>query len=244
MVALASPPLNKARPPVRPGAQQPPVVRQAAAPLVAAIDQRLRAMLADGTLAAGGKLNELALAQQMQVSRSALREAVRRLEQSSLVTIIPNRGVFVRNVGLQDVLDLFDVHAGLARSAGRLLAQRTSAAQLSHLVACQAAMAAALAAEAIDRYRDLNADFHRDLFGFASNDRLTALHGMIASELQLSRRHNLGTLHQLRASIVEHARILDALQARDETRTARAFEQHVLAGKRRMVESVTAPSAT
>lgn len=241
--AMTPSPLSKAKPPARLGASQLPVVRGPTEPLVAVIDQRLRAMLVDGTLAAGGKLNELALAQQMQISRSALREAVRRLEQSGLVTIIPNRGVFVRSVGLQDVLDLFDVHAGLARSAGRLLAQRASAEQVSHLEACQAEMVAAMAAEQIDRYRDLNNDFHRDLFGFASNSRLIALHGMIASELQLSRRHNLGTLHQLRASIVEHARILEGLKARDETRTARSFEQHVLAGKRRMVESVTAHAA-
>jgi DNA-binding GntR family transcriptional regulator len=236
---MALAPLSKAKRAARPGDAQLPVIRQPTAPLVAVIDQRLRAMLVDGTLASGGKLNELALAQQMQVSRSALREAVRRLEQSGLVTIIPNRGVFVRSVGLQDILDLFDVHAGLARSAGRLLAQRASADQVRHLEACQADMAAALAAEEVGRYRDLNGDFHRDLFEFARNSRLTALHGMIASELQLSRRHNLGTLHQLRASLTEHNRILEALKARDETRTARSFEQHVLAGKRRMVESVT-----
>lgn len=80
----------------RPLAPQDPVPRGPAEPLVAIIDARLRAMLADGVLTAGAKLNENALAQQMQVSRSALREAVRRLEQSALVTIIPNRGVFVR----------------------------------------------------------------------------------------------------------------------------------------------------
>ncbi len=66
---------------------------------------------------------------------------------------------------------------------------------------------------------------------------------MIASELQLSRRHNLGNLHQLRASAVEHGRILDGIRARDESRTARAFEQHVLAGKRRMVETFSVAAA-
>jgi DNA-binding GntR family transcriptional regulator len=200
-------------------------------------------MLMEGALKAGAKLNEHALSQQLQVSRSALREAVRRLEQSGLVTIIPNRGVFVRRVGLQDVIDLFDVHAGLARSAGRLLATRISATQLERLEAWHADMLAALAAGAVDRYRDLNANFHRDLFSFAGNARLTALHNMIASELQLSRRHNLGNLHQLRASVVEHARILEAIRIRDETRTARAFEQHVLAGKRRIMEAITADAA-
>ena len=61
---------------------------------------------------------------------------------------------------------------------------------------------------------------------------------MIATELQLSRRHNLGTLHQLRCSVLEHGRILEGIKAGDETRTARAFEQHVLNGKHRMLETL------
>ena len=59
----------------------------------------------------------------------------------------------------------------------------------------------------------------------------------------MSRRHNLGTLHQLRASVREHARILDAVRARDEERSARAFEQHVLAGKRRIVDTIATAAA-
>src|SRR5947209_7384631 len=95
-----------------------PVARDAAEPLVSTIGLRLRAMLLDGTFRAGAKLNELALANSLAVSRTALREAVRGLEHSGLVTVIPNRGVFVRQIGLQDMMDLFDVHAGLAHTAG------------------------------------------------------------------------------------------------------------------------------
>ncbi len=207
---------------------------------MAIVDARLRAMLASGALAAGAKLNENALAQQMQVSRSVLREAVRRLEQSALVTIIPNRGVFIRQLALPEMFDLFDVHAGLARSAGRLVASRIGADQLKALEQCQFAMAAAFADSDIERYRDLNGRFHRDLFTFAGNARLTSLHEMIATELQLSRRHNLGTLHQLRCSVLEHGRILEGIRAGDEARTARAFEQHVLNGKSRMLDTVGA----
>ncbi len=220
--------------------RQLPVARGPIEPLVAIIDARLRAMLADGVLAAGAKLNENALAQQMQVSRSALREAVRRLEQSALVTIIPNRGVFIRQLALPEMFDLFDVHAGLARSAGRLVASRIGADQLQALEQCQSAMAAALANGNIEHYRKLNGRFHQDLFTFAGNARLSSLHEMIATELQLSRRHNLGTLHQLRSSVLEHGRILEGIRAGDEARTARAFEQHVLNGKSRMLDTVGA----
>lgn len=222
----------------RPAAPQDPVSRGPVEPLVAIIDARLRGMLADGVLTAGAKLNENALAQQMRVSRSALREAVRRLEQSALVTIIPNRGVFVRQLALPEMFDLFDVHAGLARSAGRLVASRIGADQRQVLEQCHEAMVQALADGAIEQYRQLNGRFHRDLFAFTGNPRLSALHAMIATELQLSRRHNLGTLYQLRCSVQEHGRILEGIRAGDETRTAKAFEQHVLNGKRRMLETV------
>ena len=221
-----------------PAAPQDPVSRGPVEPLVAIIDARLRGMLADGVLTAGAKLNENALAQQMRVSRSALREAVRRLEQSALVTIIPNRGVFVRQLALPEMFDLFDVHAGLARSAGRLVASRIGADQRQVLEQCHEAMVQALADGAIEQYRQLNGRFHRDLFAFTGNPRLSALHAMIATELQLSRRHNLGTLYQLRCSVQEHGRILEGIRAGDETRTAKAFEQHVLNGKRRMLETV------
>lgn len=217
---------------------QSPVARGQTAPLVSAIDDRLRSMLSDGVFVAGAKLNENALAQQLQVSRSALREAVRGLEQLGLVTIVPNRGVFVRQVGLSEIFDLFDVHAGLARSAGRLLATRVTVQQLRDLEAQHEAMLAANRVAAVDQYRTLNARFHNDLFGFAGNARLCSLHSGIAAELQLSRRHNLHTLHQLRASVLEHARILEAIRARDEERTGRAFERHVLAGKRRIADTI------
>ena len=219
---------------------QPPMTRKPVEPLVATIDTRLRAMLVDGVLVPGAKLNENALAQQMQISRSVLREAVRRLEQSALVTIIPNRGVFIRQLALPEMFDLFDIHAGLARSAGRLVASRIAPDQLQMLEQCQSEMAAALADGAIAHYRGLNGRFHWNLFTFTGNARLSSLHEMIATELQLSRRHNLGTLHQLRCSVLEHGRILDGIRAGDETRTARAFEQHVLNGKSRMLDTVGA----
>jgi len=220
-----------------------PIERGTTPSLVAAIEERLRQLLMDGGIAAGGKLNECALAQQWEISRSALREAVRRLEQSGLVTIVPNRGVFVRRVGLKEVLDLFDVHAGLARSAGRLVATRITDAQLAMLEECSRAMNTARDAGQVGAYYALNSEFHRNLIAFSGNDRLISLHGAIASELQLSRCRNLGSGHQVRESAAEHERILEGVRARDPRRTARAFEEHVLSGKQRMINSLSIEAA-
>ncbi len=201
-------------------------------------------MVGQGALVAGAKLNELALASKLRVSRTALREAVRGLERAGLVTIIPNRGVFVRTIGRQDLSELFDVHAGLARTAGRLLAQRATDAQLRRLEASHGEMAAAFRDGSADRYRALNARFHDDLFALSGNARLEQLHASASSELNLSGQHNLAHPWQMRASAAEHRRIIQAAQAREPERTARAFERHLLAGRLRMPPDAGAPAVS
>lgn len=213
------------------------------ASLVGATERKVRSMLRDGTFAAGAKINEMPLAARLGVSRTVLREAIRRLERSELVHIVPNRGVFVRQVGLREVLDLFDIHAGLARSAGRLLGERVDDDQVSRLEDCLARMRQAAKDGAAASYQDLNATFHHNLFAFTGNARLVSMHDGIVAELQLSRRRNLAHRTQLRASMVEHTRLVDAVRARDPGRAARAFEDHVLAGKRRIIETAVADPA-
>ena len=200
-------------------------------------------MLQDGTFLAGAKINEMPLATRLGVSRTVLREAIRRLETSELVHIVPNRGVFVRQVGFREMLNLFDIHAGLARTAGRLLGERIDDGQVARLEGCLVQMRQAAKHGAVASYRDLNAAFHHDLFAFTGNARLVSMHAAIVAELQLSRRRNLAHPAQLRASLSEHARILDAVRARDPGRAARAFEQHVLAGKRRTTDTAASDPA-
>jgi DNA-binding GntR family transcriptional regulator len=71
---------------------------------------------------------------------------------------------------------------------------------------------------------------------------LIAFYEMISSGLQLFRRRNLRSEHQIEASVAEHEKILDAIKAGDAERAARVFERHVLGGKQRMLDSL--PSGT
>ncbi|MDP4026157.1 GntR family transcriptional regulator [Methylobacterium sp. NEAU 140] len=215
-----------------------PLDRAGELSLVAAISGRLESMIIAGEIEAGGKLNEFALAQRLQVSRSALREAVRLLEQLGLVTILPNRGVFVRRVSLKEALDLFDVRSGLAYTAGRLAAARGSDEQVSALRGLHEEMVVAWERREIDRYYDLNLRFHADVMAMTGNDRLAALYAMMSNQLHLFRRRNLGNLAQLELSLQEHARILEGIETRDTAKTSRAFERHVMIGKQRMLDTL------
>ncbi len=215
-----------------------PAEKTAGASLVGGLVALVRRLIVGGEIAAGGKLNEHALSRRLGVSRSALREAVRLLEQAGLVVIEPNRGVFVRRISLKEALDLFDVRAGLARTAGALVAVRASQDQLDRLAALHDSLVEARRRSDFAAYYDRNLDFHADLFSATGNERLVTLDEMMSGELQLFRRRNLGNAGQLDASIAEHARILDAVAARDPVRAARAFERHVLTGRQRMIDTL------
>ncbi len=206
--------------------------------LVGSLVTVVRRLIVDGDIEAGGKINELAMAQQLGVSRSALRESVRLLEQSGLVVIEPNRGVFVRRVSLKEALDLFDVRAGLARTAGSLAATRAGQPELDRLGSLHEQLVDARRRADFDTYYETNLLFHATLFSATGNDRLANLDAMMSGELQLFRRRNLGNEGQLDASVAEHARILDAIRARDPARAGRTFEKHVLTGKQRMLHTM------
>ncbi|MFG1421657.1 GntR family transcriptional regulator [Roseixanthobacter liquoris] len=221
----------------------PPIERQTSAPLVSQIVERLEEMIFSGAIDAGRKLNELTISKQFGVSRTALREAVRLLEQAGLVVVEPGRGVFVRRISVKQALDLFDVRAGFARTAGRLAALRASEAQIGELDALHAAMMACRTALDFPGYFDLNTRFHAVIFAAAGNERLTLLNEMINNELNLFNRRNMARAPYLDISIQEHERILTCIRSRDGERAARAFERHVLGGRQRMLEMLPEDSA-
>src|SRR5687768_9965606 len=88
------------------------------------IRDQVRSMIDNGTLRPGERVNEQALAQQLGVGRNSAREALRSLERTGLIRIVPNRGAEVRKVSLEEALDLYDVRAGIAHVAGRLATMR------------------------------------------------------------------------------------------------------------------------
>jgi DNA-binding GntR family transcriptional regulator len=201
------------------------------------IREKVRMLIQNGDLKPGERVNEQALATQLGVSRNAAREALRSLEQSGLVTIIPNRGAEVRRVLLEDALHLYDIRAGLARTSGRLIALRITAEEEKELLALLERMDAAVEHRNHHEYHDLNADFHQALMRITKNPRLMAINDAIDDELKLYLQRGVFTLAQMRMSQVEHRKILDAIMSGQPEVAGEAFEKHVLTGKQRMLDT-------
>src|SRR5437868_10867759 len=88
------------------------------------VAQRLRQMLVENQIVPGAKLNERELSEVLQVSRTPLREAIKMLAAEGLVELLPNRGAIAVELGEADVLNTFEVMAGLEAMSGELAAQR------------------------------------------------------------------------------------------------------------------------
>jgi DNA-binding GntR family transcriptional regulator len=191
-----------------------------------------------GELQPGAKLNELGMALQLGVSRGALREALRSLEASGLIEVIPNRGAFVSRMSLQDALHLYDIRAGLARTAGRLVSTRVTSGELNELFAMHASMERACRNDELESYHEENLRFHQRLIGCTANPRLQRLDSTIAKELALFMRRSVFTSASARRSCFEHGELLTAIRDGDVARAGAAYEAHILTGKQRILDSL------
>jgi DNA-binding GntR family transcriptional regulator len=202
------------------------------------IQEQVRTMIHSGALRPGERVNENALAAQLGVGRNSAREALRALEQVGLVRIVPNRGAEVRRVSLEEALDLYDVRAGIAHTAGRLAAMRLDASEEAEIERLLEGMEAALAARNGATYSQLNQGFHDVLMGATKNPRLVAMDKAVAAELSLHIRKGVYTTAQMQMSHAEHRGIVEALRDGRVAEAAGAFERHILNGKQRMLDTV------
>jgi DNA-binding GntR family transcriptional regulator len=203
--------------------------------LVSICHGALERLILDGELERGARINELALALRLGVSRGPVREACRSLVQAGLLESRANRGFFVRKLAQKEVVDLYDVRAGLMRLAGALIAQRATSRQIARLQAMVAAMESACAQSDVERFQQLNAEFHGALVEIAGNRRLLDIYQGLAKELQLYRRRGLMSARAMKASSHEHRAIMEAIASHDAERAAVTMQNHILQGKARFL---------
>jgi DNA-binding GntR family transcriptional regulator len=195
--------------------------------------EELERMIINGELQAGDRINESTLAQQFGISRGPIREACRSLEKSSLVRVVANRGAFVREISVAQAAEIYDVRAHLFGLAGRLAASRVTAREIEELAGMVSEMHRA---RDIDAYYPLNVSFHSRLVELSGNSRLAELYKSLSKELHLFRRRGLVQGESMVSSNREHARMVEALRARDADLVEREMIRHIAAGKTRLLK--------
>ncbi|MFC9993369.1 FCD domain-containing protein [Nocardia sp. NPDC127526] len=220
-------------------ALQQRVAERQSTSLLQLIATELEQMIINGALKGGDRINESALALQLGTSRGPVREALRQLEYSRLVEFRTNRGMFVREISVDEAAQLYDIRAALFGLAGRLAAVNATPADVEALRAKVTRLDQAV--PAVDDYYPGNVDLHRALVGLSGNPRLIDLYDDVSKELHLFRRHGLETETARTTSNCQHGEIIDSLAAGDADLAERLMTAHIRSGKERMLSAVGGP---
>ena len=205
--------------------------------LTSVVQGELERMILSGELAPGAKLTEMALAGRLGVSRGPLREAFRMLEEAGLVRTEKNRGVFVRDLPVDEAVEIFDLRAAMEELVGRRLAEHITPPQLKELRGLVDRMEHAVKAKDAHAYHLLNLAFHDRLVELAGNGKLTAIYRKLIKELSLFRRLNLADGWLLPVSANEHRQIVKAIASGDPQAAGKALFDHVIDSKERTVRN-------
>jgi len=189
---------------------------------------RLRDMIVEGRIPAGSRLNERVLTEELQVSRTPLREAFKILAGEGLVELLPQRGAVVASLSIADIDATFEVMADLEALAGELAAQRITEAELNEIRALQFDMLASHARRDLPGYFRANMQIHAKINAAAKNPVLTETFQRLNQRIYSTRyRSNLSNERWDKA-IEEHAEVLRLLEARDGAALRVLLTRHLL----------------
>lgn len=207
--------------------------------LTSLVQREIERRILAGELAPGAKLNEAELAMAMGVSRGPVREAFRALEQAGLVHTQKNRGVFVRQVSLEEADEIYEVRAALEAQIGRLAAKRITPEQLERLRGIVKRMHSAGRSRDADAYFPLNLEFHEVLADAAANRALAANYRRVVNELNLYRRETLTrNVDIIPVSTQDHEAIVNAVAKGDAAAAERLLYDHVINSRARVHQAL------
>ena len=188
---------------------------------------RLRTLLIEGRIAPGAKLNERVLAEQLRISRTPLREAIKLLAEEGLVDLLPNRGAVAVKLTETDIVHTFEVLAGLEAMSGQFAAQRITEQELAELRAMHYEMLAAYTRRDLSGYYRLNALIHAGINAAARNPVLAATYARINARVQSLRFRTNQDEAKWQRAVAEHEQMMAALAARDGPALGRVLVDHL-----------------
>ncbi|MDV6227527.1 GntR family transcriptional regulator [Nitratireductor aquimarinus] len=192
------------------------------------VANRIRDLIIEGHLAPGTRIDETTLVEQLGVSRTPFREALRTLAAEGLIIIRPSKGSIVRKLTAQDVFSMLELLAHLEKLAGRLICERASDAQIDGLLK--------LHEEMLKRYREgdrlpyykLNQEFHSRVSELAGNESLRDVQANIQARLKRIRFLGNSKPAYWDSAVAEHEQMAAALRKRDGEALGQVMAQHLM----------------
>ncbi|MCZ4315973.1 GntR family transcriptional regulator [Comamonadaceae bacterium G21597-S1] len=203
-----------------------PLAQIARIPLHEEVTNRIRDMIVESKLAPGERIQEMQLAQQLGVSRTPIREALKVLTAEGLVELLPLRGAIVKVFTDKDARDMLDVIALIEAFAGERACQ-ADAARIDEVIDMHRRMRTLYDQRQRLDYFVLNQRIHEALVALADNDTLSQTHATLSKRMRSLRYSGNSGAENWAAAMAEHEQMIAALERRDAAALARAMREHI-----------------
>ncbi|MGB9804170.1 GntR family transcriptional regulator [Desulfofundulus sp.] len=183
-------------------------------PLRELVFESLREAIIQGRLKPGERLMEIQLAEEMGVSRTPVREAIRKLELEGFVVMVPRKGAYVAGISVKDIVDVFEVRAALEALAAGLAAERITDEELEEL---ERALVKTyeVSSQDLDALVETDTRFHELIYKASRNERLIQIITNLADQIQRFRATSLAQPGRTKHALEEHKQIVEAISERN-----------------------------
>ncbi|KCZ92137.1 GntR family transcriptional regulator [Hyphomonas johnsonii] len=210
--------------------------------MVKAVDiayETIRDGIREGKYPPGSHLTAQALAEESGLSRTPVREAMRRLHAEALIQFIPNRGAFVATWSKREIEQIYDLRILLESFAAREAASQISDLQLQELRRIADEMQAITLTEKPDpeQVTALNDEFHKLVLDASGNERLRTLLGSIVEVPLVLNTFRSYSVEQIRRSAAQHIELTNALEAKDRDWSGAIMTAHILSARNTLMKN-------
>lgn len=196
-------------------------------PLRDVVFENLRTAILEGNLKAGQRLMEVQLAEQLGVSRTPIREAIRKLELEGLVVMLPRKGAYVANMSFKDLIDVLEIRATLEGLAASLAAERRRDEDITELERVSKEFEVSVREANIDNVLKKDVEFHEKIFLMANNKKLYQLITSLWEQVHRFRVTYVSNYEASLSLVDEHNRILEAIKSGDSELAKRYATEHI-----------------
>ena len=196
-------------------------------PLREIVFEYLRQSILDGKLEPGKRLMEIQMAEQLGVSRTPVREAIRKLELEGLVVMVPRRGAYVADVSIKDVLEVLEVRMVLEGLAASLAAERMSDDEINELTSVCDEFKRYYEEDNIEGMIQKDVEFHDRIFNSTGNNKLNQISQSLREQIYRFRVRYISRYNKAKELVDEHQALLDAIRNRDPDKAYKCGMKHI-----------------
>lgn len=187
----------------------------------------IRQSILDGKYKEGDVIRETVIANELNVSRTPVREAIRQLELEGLVNSIPNKETVVAGVSKEDVQDIFMIRNTLEGLAARRAAERITQTELAEMEEVLALTEFYINKNDIDHINELDHKFHDIIYNATKSRILKHMLSDFHSYVQKTRKESIATPGRAKRLLKEHTDIYNAIKDRDADKVEKLINEHV-----------------